>query len=190
MRHRFAKLLALISVLTLALAGTALAEPAFTVTSPDVKDGETLAMTQVFNGMGCTGENLSPKLEWANAPEGTKSFAVTVYDPDAPTGSGWWHRQIYDVAATETGLAAGIGSAAEAPAGSVQGRNDAGYPVFGGACPPPGSGLHHYVFTVFALGVDKLGIPADSSAAMVGAMLNMNALAKATLTATYERPAQ
>lgn len=175
------------AVLSLATATLATpAAPRFVVASPDIAEGRSLGQDQVFNSMGCSGANLSPTLGWKDAPAGTKSFAVTVYDPDAPTGSGWWHWLVYDIPAAANGLPAGIGTKAALPAGAVQGRNDGGARAFGGACPLDGK-KHHYVFTVYALKVDKLGIPEDASAAMIGFMLNMNALAKSTITATYAR---
>ena len=184
--------IALATVMCLGLAATAAAQsdaPAFTVTSVDITDGQPLGMKQVGNYMGCTGENLSPQLEWSNAPEGTKSFAVTIHDADVPSHSGWWHWQIYDIPAKATGLPQGVGAGAEPPTGAQQGKNDAGWPVYGGACPPPGTGVHNYTVRVYALGVDKLPVEANASAAMISVMLEMNALAKAKLTGTYERPA-
>jgi Raf kinase inhibitor-like YbhB/YbcL family protein len=172
-------------LLAASVCGLAIAQPAFKVTSPTVQDGQPLAIEQVFNGMGCEGGNVSPQLDWSNAPEGTKSFAVTMFDPDVPSGSGWWHWLIYDIPANLEGLPADI--AMEAPDGMKQGPNDAGYRVYGGACPPEGYGAHHYEITVFALGVDELPVPPDASAALIGVMLNMNALGKASITATYER---
>lgn len=112
-----------------------------------------------------------------------------VDDPDAPTGSGWWHWQIFDIEAKVAGLPPGVGAKQNVPAGARQGPNDTGANAFMGACPPPGHGTHHYIFTVFALGIDKLPAPPEATAAMIGFMLNANALAKATITATYERPA-
>ncbi|HVO30659.1 MAG TPA: YbhB/YbcL family Raf kinase inhibitor-like protein [bacterium] len=164
----------------------------FTVTSTDVKAGGTLGNKHVFNGMGCTGDNLSPQISWSNAPEGTKSFAVTIYDPDAPTGSGWWHWVVYNIPADTKELAEGAGTAAgdKLPAGTVQGRTDFGAPGFGGACPPPGDKPHHYKITVTALKVDKLDVPAEATAAYVGFMTHMNALGSASITATYARPTE
>ena len=169
-------------------AGVASAQD-FTVTSPDIQEGQTLGEKQLgyVPSMGCEWPNLSPRLEWANAPEGTKSFAVTVFDPDVPSGSGWWHWQIYDIPADVTSLPEGVGNGADPPEGAKQGRNDGGYPVYGGACPPPGTGEHHYIFTVHALKVDKLPVPPDPSAAMIGVMINMNTLAKAKITAIFGR---
>ena len=159
----------------------------FTLTSPDI--GGQLSMDQVFSGFGCTGKNISPRLEWKNAPAGTKSFAVTVYDPDAPTGSGWWHWLIFNIPADVQGLQAGAGDPAgkRAPAGSVQSRTDYGKTGYGGACPPKGDRPHRYIFTVYALGVEKLDLAPDTPPAMVGFFLNHNALARASLMAYYGR---
>ena len=161
----------------------------FTLTSPGIKPGATLTDAQVFNGFGCSGKNISPELKWSGAPAGTKSFAVTVYDPDAPTGSGWWHWLVINLPAGSTGLAEGAGSAdgKGMPAGALHGRTDFGAPGFGGACPPKGDKPHRYVFTVYALKVDKLDVPADATAALIGFMLNANKLGKASFTAKYGR---
>lgn len=165
------------------------AQGEFRVSSPAFTPGGTLKMEQVYNGFGCTGANISPELSWTGAPAGTKSFAVTMYDPDAPTGSGWWHWIIYNIPASVTKLEAGTGDPKtnKAPAGSVQGRTDFGTPGYGGPCPPQGDKPHRYVFTVFALKVDKLDLPADATGALIGFNLNANALAKATVTAMYGR---
>jgi Raf kinase inhibitor-like YbhB/YbcL family protein len=161
----------------------------FTLTSADLKAGGTLDKKFVFKGMGCEGDNLSPALAWANAPEGTKSFVVTDYDPDAPTGSGWWHWVVYNIPASATSLAEGAGTAdgKGLPAGSAQGRTDFGAPGFGGACPTAGDKPHRYIFTVYALKTDKLEIPADGTAALVGFMVNANKLGAATFSARYGR---
>ena len=176
-------------VLLLALA---LAVPAraadFTLTSPDVADGQPLSNREVYAGFGCAGENRSPALRWANPPAGTKSFAVTVYDPDAPTGSGWWHWVVFNLPASVLALPAGAGGAAGGlPTEATQSRTDFGQPGFGGACPPVGDAPHRYVFTVHALDVERLDLPPDSPAAMVGFMLGQHRLGRAELTATYGR---
>lgn len=162
---------------------------AFELTSPDpdVKTGRPMTKAQEFNGFGCSGENLSPALEWKNVPAGTRSFAVTVYDPDAPTGSGWWHWVVYNIPATATGLPGGAVVNAPLPAGAKQGRNDYGERNFGGACPPAGDRPHHYIFTVHALKVDKLNVPEDASAALVGFNIISNRIGLAKLTTTYSR---
>ncbi len=161
----------------------------FSLTSPDVHQGQKIASAQVFNGMGCTGSNTSPVLEWSGAPKGTKSFALTVYDPDAPTGSGWWHWVVYNIPAGVTKLAAGAGDAKKnlLPAGAVQSNTDFGTPGYGGPCPPKGDKPHHYRFTVFALDTDKLDIPAGATAAYVGFNLHAHTLGMAELTALYSR---
>lgn len=159
----------------------------FTLVSKEL--GGQLTMAQVFAGFGCTGKNISPQLQWANAPAGTKSFAITVYDPDAPTGSGWWHWVIFNIPATVSQLPADAGNPAKnlAPKGSVQSVTDYGKPGFGGACPPVGDKPHRYVFTVYALKVEKLDLDSTASPAMVGFNLNQNALARASLISYYGR---
>ena len=163
---------------------------AFTLTSPDLPEGQPLPNAQVFNSFGCTGANVSPRLEWKGAPAGTKSFAVTVYDPDAPTGSGWWHWVVFNIPATTTVLEAGAGDPASSKAprgGAIQSTTDFGAPGFGGACPPQGDKPHRYIFTVHALKVDSLPLDAKAPGAMVGYYLTMNTLAKASFTRTFGR---
>ena len=172
-----------------ALGAASVAQAAgFTLSSPTIKPGSTLTKAQVFNGFGCSGDNISPELKWSGAPAGTKSFAVTVYDPDAPTGSGWWHWVVINIPGDATGLVEGAGSAVgKLPAGSVQARTDFGSAGFGGACPPQGDKPHRYIFTVYALKTDKLDVPADATAALVGFMIHANKLGSATFTAKYGR---
>lgn len=161
----------------------------FHVTSPQLKDGGKLAVDQVFNDFGCTGKNISPELIWENPPDGTKSFAVTVYDPDAPTGSGWWHWVIFNIHANIRRLPADAGNVNVplAPKGSIQSTTDFGKPGYGGACPPIGHGPHRYIFSVFALDVESLALDSTTTAALVGFHLNQHALAKAQITALYSR---
>ncbi len=160
----------------------------FSLTSSDIADGRPLGAAQVFKGFGCDGGNVSPQLAWRNAPAGTRSFAVTAYDPDAPTGSGWWHWSLVNLPATTTELARGAGNpGGSLPAGAVQGRTDFGAPGFGGACPPPGDKPHRYQFTLWALKVDTLPVDENASGAMVGYFLHANALAQVRLTPTYGR---
>lgn len=170
------------------LAATlALAAPGrLQLTSPEVKNGKPMSAAQELQGAGCNGKNLSPELRWTEAPEGTKSFALTVYDPDAPTGSGFWHWVVYDIPATARGLPAG-GASLVLPEGARQGRNDLGQQAFAGACPPKGDKPHHYVFTLHAVKVEHLDVPADASPALIGFALHFNTLAAAKLTATYAR---
>jgi Raf kinase inhibitor-like YbhB/YbcL family protein len=157
---------------------------AFRLSSNDLKEGERLPEAQVFNGMGYSGGNRSPHLAWEGAPEGTKSFVVNCYDPDAPTGSGWWHWVVINIPASAKELPGGAGGGSGLPSGVVQTRTDFGQPGYGGAAPPPGR-THHYIFTIHALKVEKLDLDPQSSAALVGYMTNMNSLGKATLTVTY-----
>ncbi|WP_460109029.1 kinase inhibitor [Pseudomonas sp. H3_E06] len=157
----------------------------FSLTSQEIADNRPLTLREVFQGFGCEGGNTSPQLSWINAPTGTKSYAITVYDPDAPTGSGWWHWTVFNLPASVHSLPRGAGPSL--PAGAVQGRTDFGQSEFGGACPPVGDKPHRYQFTVWALKVDKLALDNQASGALVGYMLNANALAKATITSTYGR---
>lgn len=152
----------------------------FTLTSNDITDGGVLPDAQV-QAKG----NTSPHLSWSGAPEGTKSYAVTCYDPDAPTGSGFWHWTVANIPADVTELKTGA-SSADLPTGSVEGRTDYGPAGFGGAAPPPGHGPHRYIFTVFAVDTDKLDVTPDNSGAVFGFNLHFHTLAKATITATYE----
>lgn len=158
----------------------------FTVTSPDYTKDEPIALMHVFNGFGCEGENVSPALSWEGAPEDTKSFAVTVYDPDAPTGSGWWHWVVFNIPASVTELEIAA-SENGMPDGAVQSRTDYGTTGYGGPCPPVGDDAHRYIITVHALDVEKLDIAPDTPAAQVGFNLHSHGLAKTTLTAKYGR---
>jgi len=159
------------------------------LSSPTIKPNATLTLDQVYNGFGCTGKNISPALKWSGAPQGTKSFALTVYDPDAPTGSGWWHWVVYNIPASAHELHEGAGDAsgAKLPKGVKQGRTDYGTHAFGGACPPPGDKPHRYIFTLAALKVEKIDVPDDASAALIGYMINANQIGKAIFTAKYGR---
>jgi len=170
----------------LMLTGLLMAE-GFTLKSGDVKG--QLSINEVFNGFGCTGKNISPELSWVNAPEGTKSFAVTVYDPDAPTGSGWWHWVVFNIAKDVKSLKSGAGDPSKKimPAGVVQNVIDYGFAGFGGACPPEGDKAHEYLFTVYALDVDKLELDGKQSPAIAGYYINAHTLAKASLVAYYAR---
>ena len=152
----------------------------FTVTSNSFIDGGTLPDAQVK----AKGDR-SPHLTWSGAPEGTKSFAVTCYDPDAPTGSGFWHWTVANIPADVTELAEGA-SPGSMPDGAVEGRTDYGPAGFGGAAPPPGHGPHRYIFTVFAVDVERLDVTPDNSGAVFGFNLHFHTLARATITATYE----
>ena len=161
----------------------------FTLTSPDIPSGGTVPQHFEFNGFGCSGSNESPALQWSGAPPQTQGFAVTVYDPDAPTGSGWWHWFVVDLPLGLSGLAADAGAegGAQLPAGARHIRNDYGAYAWGGMCPPAGDKPHRYVFTLHALSVPRLDIPDDASAALAGFMVNAHTLAKASFTVTYGR---
>jgi Raf kinase inhibitor-like YbhB/YbcL family protein len=179
------------SALLLALLLLPLAAHAggFTLSSPDVGPKTPIANKFVFKGFGCEGENVSPALAWQGAPKDTKSFALTVYDPDAPTGSGWWHWVMIDIPANAVELPQGAGdpAAAKAPQGARQMRTDFGAPGWGGPCPPKGDKPHRYIFILHALKVDKLDVPEDATAALVGFMIHANELGRAGFTANYGR---
>jgi Raf kinase inhibitor-like YbhB/YbcL family protein len=159
----------------------------FTLRSKDI--GGQATQKQVFNGFGCSGENISPELFWENAPEGTKSFAMTMYDRDAPTGSGFWHWVVFDIPANVNELKSGAGdlSKALAPAGSVQSLTDFGQAGYGGPCPPAGHGFHQYLITVYALKSEKLGIDKSATPANVGFNLFSNTIEKASMVMYYKR---
>lgn len=161
--------------------------PSFQVVSDDISEGGRLRADQVY-AQG----NTSPQLRWEGFPPETESFAVTCFDPDAPTGSGFWHWVVFDIPKTVTELPAGAGSGdfKGLPEGAVQVRNDFGTRDFGGAAPPPGHGPHRYVFTVYAVGSEKLGPDADGSPAFVGFNLFFNTIARAQLTGVHEEPAE
>ena len=171
------------------LAPSAASAEGFTVTSPHFKEGATLAADQVFDGFGCSGKNLSPELMWSGAPEGTQSYAVTMYDPDAPTGSGWWHWLVFNLPKTSThlDLGAGNGKKPVLPRGAVQSVTDFGTSGYGGPCPPAGDKPHRYILKVWALKVAALPLKRESSGAMLGFYLKQNSLAEATITAKFGR---
>jgi Raf kinase inhibitor-like YbhB/YbcL family protein len=162
--------------------------PTFELTSDDLVDGATLDTSQVSGLMGAGGSDTSPQLSWSGFPADTKSFAVTVYDPDAPTASGFWHWAVADIPVTTTSLSSGAGDdeGTGLPDGAVQFANDAGLKRYVGAAPPPGHGPHHYYVVVHALDVESLGLPAGASPAYLGFNLFSHAIARATLVGTYE----
>jgi Raf kinase inhibitor-like YbhB/YbcL family protein len=161
------------------------------LTSPEIKEGGTIANEEVFKGFGCSGGNVSPALSWSGAPSATKSFAITMYDPDAPTGSGWWHWVVFDIPPSLTSFPKDEGRVRKTATtgGAIQSRTDFGACGYGGPCPPPGDKPHHYQITVFAVDVDKLPNAKDdsASAALVGFDLHFHTLAKATLNGQYGR---
>ncbi|MFT5819897.1 MAG: Raf kinase inhibitor-like YbhB/YbcL family protein [Crocinitomix sp.] len=173
--------------LMLVLSATVFGQNTFTLTSQDL--GGQAAKAQEFNGFGCKGKNESPQLSWINAPKETKSFAITMYDPDAPTGSGWWHWLVFDIPANVGELVANAGNIELnlAPSGAIQSITDYGIKGYGGPCPPEGHGLHQYIITVFALKTDTLGLDENTNPAVVGFYLWNNTIAKASIVAYYGR---
>jgi Raf kinase inhibitor-like YbhB/YbcL family protein len=161
--------------------------PTFTLTSDSVTDGQPLAKAQISGIMGAGGEDVSPQLSWSGFPEETRSFAVTVYDPDAPTASGFWHWAVANLPADVTELPEGAGDGRELPGGALTLVNDAGMRRYIGAAPPAGHGPHRYYFAVHAVDVEKLELSEDASAAFLGFNLFQHAIARAVICATYEQ---
>ncbi|OUM43910.1 YbhB/YbcL family Raf kinase inhibitor-like protein [Arthrobacter sedimenti] len=162
--------------------------PGFELTSESITHNAPLDPAQVSGIMGAGGRDESPQLTWSGFPEGTKSFAVTVYDPDAPTASGFWHWAVADLPGTTTSLPAGVGTdGGLLPEGAVQLRNDAGFAGFVGAAPPEGHGPHHYHVVVHAVDVESLGLPADATPAYLGFNLFSHTLGRARLIGTFEQ---
>src|SRR3984893_4840919 len=159
--------------------------------SDSFSDGDYLGADHVLSeqfGFGCTGGNISPALAWSGAPTDTKSFALTCFDPDAPTGSGFWHWVVVNIppSVSELPLDAGNPQGAQLPAGAVQGRNGTSTVGYAGPCPPQGDHPHRYLFTLFAVGVDQLQVTAATSAAVVGFQLPFNTLAQASLMGRFK----
>jgi len=161
----------------------------FAVKSLDITPKSIIKNDHVFKGFGCLGDNISPQISWQNAPKETKSFALTVYDPDAPTGSGWWHWVVVNIPANYNELPKDFGAKNKfvIQDNIVQVRNDYGNFAFGGPCPPKGDKKHRYIFTIYALKTDKIVLDKNSSPALAGFMINHNTIAKASFTAFYSR---
>ena len=177
----------MITLVGLFMSTFSIAQGTFTLQSKDI--GGQATMTEEFDGFGCTGKNTSPQLSWENAPEGTKSFAITMYDPDAPTGSGWWHWVVFDIPTSTTELVANAGDIKLdlTPEGTIQSITNYGSQGYGGPCPPKGHGLHQYIITVYALKTDTLGLDKNTNPAIVGYYLWNNTLAKASLITYYKK---
>lgn len=158
----------------------------FTLTSTDVADGRTADKRHAYDGNDCEGRNLSPELRWKDAPEGTKSYAVTLFDPDAGP-LGWWHWLLFDLPPATTGLPRGAGAQGKLPRGAMEAINDFGGPGYGGPCPPKGGRVHRYVLTVHALNVDTLGLDAKATPREIGRKLERASIAHASITFLYER---
>ena len=176
-----------ISVVAFTFSLNLFGQNAFTLESETL--GGNATTTEEFNGFGCTGKNTSPQLSWSNAPEGTKSFAITMYDPDAPTGSGWWHWVVFDIPSDVNSLLKNAGNIEKGlmPKDATQSITNYGVPGYGGPCPPENHGLHQYIITVHALKVDKLGLDENTNPAIVGYYLWNNTIAKASIVTYYER---
>jgi len=180
--------LALAGAAFVVAASAAHAEP-LTLTSPDLAPGARIGDAQVGDRFGCVGPNRSPALIWSNAPAGAESFAISLFDPDAPTGAGFWHWMIFDIPRNATSLPLGAGDpqAALAPEGAIEGRNDAGVIGYFGPCPPQGDKPHRYRFEIDALDVATLGLDAAATAAAIAERLHRHTLAKATLIGIWGR---
>ena len=170
-------------VLSILFSASVIFAQNFTLSSTELQG--QLTSKQVFNGFGCSGENISPELSWKDAPKGTKSFAITVYDPDAPTGSGWWHWVVFDISKDKFTLPSGFGNSESKDV--IQSMTDFGKTGFGGACPPKGDKAHRYIFTVHSLDIETISLDKNSNPALVGYYLNAHSLAKASLISYYGR---
>ena len=173
----------LILILLFSLSGNTLAD-GFFLSSSDIKG--QIANDQVFNSFGCSGKNISPQLSWGNAPAGTKSFAITMYDPDAPTGSGWWHWVVFNIDKSVDNLKTGV-STRMMPEGAIESASSYGIKGFGGACPPAGDKAHRYIVTVYALNTEKIEQDSDARPELIGFFINSHAIAKASIMAYYNR---
>lgn len=169
----------------LMLIGSFLHAESFTLASDTLKG--QISKAQEFDGFGCNGENISPELHWSHPPKGTKSFAVTVYDPDAPTGSGWWHWLIVNIPSDTHQIVENASAKKSLPKDALETTTDYGHAGFGGACPPQGDKAHRYVFTVHALDIENLQVKADTKSAVVGFMINKHTIQKASLISYYQR---
>ncbi len=156
-----------------------------TLISDDIKG--QISLNQVFNGFGCTGKNISPQLKWQNAPKGTKSFAITIYDPDAPTGSGWWHWLVFNISKDTKSIPSNASALNILPKGSIQSKTDYGTYFFGGACPPKGDKFHSYITTIYALDTEKIELDKNASPALIGFFINSHTIEKSSIISYYKR---
>ena len=174
-----------------ALGASGASAESMKLTSAEVHNGATIKNEQVFKGFGCSGDNISPSLSWTGAPKGTKSFAIMIHDPDAPTGAGWWHWVVFNIPASTTSIPKNAGdvNAKLMPEGAIQSVTDFGTDGYGGPCPPKGDKPHHYHFTIFAVDVDKLPDAQDKNAMpdLVGFDLHFHTLGKASIVGLYGR---
>lgn len=176
----------------LSIAAQAEDTTSFVLSSPDVEADGEIDSSFEYDGFGCSGNNRSPALTWENVPAGTRSLAISVHDPDAPTGSGWWHWRLVNISADITGLPrdAGAADGFKLPSGAVQVRNDYGDYGWGGVCPPAGAAPHRYTFTLHALDVERLDVPDGASPALVGFLIHQHEIARTGFMATYARDAE
>lgn len=172
-------------ILLTLLSFSSIMASSFTLESNDL-EGQ-LSINQEFNSFGCSGKNMSPELHWKNPPKGTKSFAITAYDPDAPTGSGWWHWLVVNIPSTAKSIQTDASNKGNLPKGSMETLTDFGSATFGGACPPKGAKPHAYVFTIYALDVEELSVKKKSDSALVGFMINQHIIQKSTIISYYQR---
>jgi Raf kinase inhibitor-like YbhB/YbcL family protein len=162
---------------------------ALSIKSTDIAAGSKWPRKHIFDSFGCTGKNISPQIAWSDLPEGTKSLAFTIYDPDAPTGSGWWHWLVVNIPITYKELPTNFGAQDnfKLADGILQIRNDFGFNKFGGSCPPKGDKPHKYIFTIYALKTDKIDLESTATAAFAGYSINQNVIAKASFEAFNSR---
>jgi Raf kinase inhibitor-like YbhB/YbcL family protein len=182
----------ILTTVAVLLLGSAPAHAEMRLTSRDLTPGQPMANAQVFNQFGCKGANVSPELVWSGAPQGTRSFAILAFDPDAPTGSGWWHWVVFNIPASVDRVSTDASRSGALPHGAIQSRTDFGVTGYGGGCPPAGGGVHRYQFTVYALSVADLttgDFPLDANApsAMVSFVVHASALDHATVEVPYQR---
>lgn len=182
MKCRFKHLILFISII---LYSNSLFADGFTLKSKDMIG--QISINQVFNAFGCSGKNISPQLSWDNAPKSTKSFAITIYDPDAPTGSGWWHWVVFDIEKNTSQILNNASALNLLPKGSIESKTDFGKNGFGGACPPKGDKAHSYITTVYALNVETLGLDKNANPALVGFMINSHTIQKSSIVTYYKR---